>query len=1347
MATSTPTAGTLSAVGGADDAVVLTLDLTYTADPASATVYKSFAGDITSGQGSASGSLTGNVHIDEIDEDDASAGFKIMLYLQGGTELNNEYTMFFMEADGAVVGTPVEFDTTVFSIRSSISLTMTDADDVSISTDSNHYHYPAAMTTRVTGTGTGFTLFKGTISGGAGSDSTYENHQVHVMQDSDNIGDWLAVDQPDASGNFEVYIKAGATAITDTASQLTNIRIMVLDSRGRYAQDTYNVALMANPTLNFEPNTTARTGTHTVDGTDYSAYDEIVGAIPIAKVTLTSTPTGSVGTFSMSGNSSLGIGGTFESDFADNGSGKVRVTYSDAGDTSNIGDYLNVGDYVNLGGEYGDALVTAIIDATNFDTDADYAGGNDNTNINVAMINSGGAHVVIAATQAASNISRITLASSGQLLYTENGYTFDVMQLASQSALEVYKFDALKAADFTVTLPRDSDNAYLVNGTVLEVDSGATKSLLVTWDATKGLGDVDLGSLAIALDSAYEQPANTNLVTQDSLTDNNVVLQGNDPTAVDATTGATGITITLSEHDTNTFAAFFDASAGSTKNMEMSFSVTMTNTLSGAAATIAAAAPGETLRVWQALVANEGQTVFHIDYSDTGNVYADGTVLLNYLHSGGGFDDYTETDISSSEVVASDFLDINEATDDLELTGTAPINGPTSVSDVALTIADRLTAGTASSVTLANTVDVHLFKEPAYSFDNGGTAITGVPTSDSNVNTATVIEYGMAISGGHPLISTGAVRQNRSLEISYSDSNTLVCTMADTTGYTASANVYLKGSHANYNSSAVGLYVIDSVVEDTSVTMSLVSGSLTDAGSNQVGTLELRDSSLSRQPVAVTVGTSAGDNDSISLFDVMLYENGAGSTLRVRLINSDASQYSGNTFFFTLTVPAYSASPDADGAVGSSGELWASSTTTLQVTLSNASWDLGTRTSTILTNFGTGSDPNDSLYDYDDANNAQTLLLGRALTVSGINFVTEPMRIVVAAVDDFQEATINTAATIDYDTVVAVPDGISMQISKDSGTSWSNTATANVALTDGDEFESGDMLRIVVDLTNANLADGDKYLIMMVTDQNSTLSGGRVSDSFMRKAEVRYSGGLADFTLAAVNGHSWPGAASFELSEVTAYNSSGTLLSQDPTSFTWDVKIDAAVLGASATEPAATASSSVWNWPVLAASTNVAASVINETHLRYLPDNLPVTTASTLPSDGATSHKSLYNTSSGLNYASDNNNMMRLYIRVGLRRYSTAAGAAASDDEYVYKVQELSVRTTDVSSNVISMGQTYARMTAADDGIHWVRVGLAHTAWTNSDSEVLNVYAFSRIVAREKMVNDDDVISGSEAAS
>ena len=1326
----------VAAVAGADDAVVLTLALPYTADPSSATVSQSFAGDLTSGQGSASGRHTGNLSIDKLDEGDFSAGIKVFLYLETALDLDNEFKLYVMEADGAVLPSPLLVDDT-FSFRSALGMTITDADDNAASTDSYHRHYPLRMTTRSTFTETGFTILKGQLSGGQGSEVTYENHEVHLFQATDGIADWLAVDSPDASGAFEVYAKAGSTAITDTESLDTHIELVAIDPLGRYVKNTYYVALMG---LNEHQVTLNPSATTTHEG--HAAFDDISGPIPVLKVQLTTTPTGSVGTYSIVGNSNFVIGGSYTSNFSDNGSGKVRVTHTAASDTSGWGDYVNVGDFVNLGADYGDALVTAIVDADSFDTDADYLDDEvaDNTSVAVTMTNSGACHVMLADDAAVSNTSAYTLSSaeSGQLVYTENGYTFNVLDLAEFGDLTVWKFDALKSSDFTFTLVPDADNGYSTGEGLLAAEAEATHTLRATWSASKGLGDVDAFSVAVSYDEAFVQPANTDL----GLGNGDVILQAASSDTVDASAGATGIDVQLVEHDTNTFAGFFDAAAGSTKYMQMSFTVTMANAASSAASPIGSEAMADVLRVYQNLVAASVQTVFRIDYSDTGGDYQTGTKLIDHLASGGGFTDYTHTTITSVDIDGSSYLAIDDTNDDIELVAAA-ISAPTTVTVDDATFADGLTQGTANELSVEE-LNVHLYDVPEASYDTGSTAVRLVPLDgDDNIDTSEWITYDVTVSGGHSLITSGVSRQARSTNIAYGgvgDGNGyLVCALADTTGFSVGDTIVLQDG-GGYASSSVGNYTVDAVVENVSVSMQ-ASSAIGD-GEPTTGVLQILDGSVPRAPYTVTVGSSVGGNDNAGLFQWVFYDNGSSSSLKLRLLDTDTATYSGEVFNFTLTRAAYTPSTDADGAVGSSGELWGATTTNLAVTFTNPEWDLGTRTSTILANFGTGTDPSDSNYDYAHANDAQTLLLAHEINVTGVSFGLDPTKIVVAAVADFDTDTVNTAATIDFDTVVAAPTGVNMQVSKDGGSSWSETSGNNYTTTAGDEYESGDMLRLVLDL--ANVSDGSKYLIMLLTTADATLTDGRVDDRFMRRAEVRYSGGLESFTLSADTAHSWPGSASYTLSNIVAYNSSGVALSSSVGSHAYDIRIDAAVVAAGSSAPSATASASTWQWPVLAEQTNQSATEVNETHLRMLPDNVPVVTGNTLPSDGATSHKDLYNTSSGLNYASSNTNQMRVYYRVGLRLYNTS-GVAASDDDFVYAVVAGSSRTTDASSRVNYLGMLYHRFAiSVDDGIHVVSAGMVHRAWTNTSSRVLRVYSFTNVVARYKMVEDDDVISGSE---
>lgn len=1310
----------VAGVSGADDAVVVELGVAYTSAPSGAQVSHPQAGDITSGQGTSTNAKHGNIYVDAIDEDDPSAGYKVMLYLEAALNLSAEYRLLVTEADGAVLGSPLE-SSQVFSLRTTISMSITDPDGSPAATDSYHYHFPAGMTARSTFTATGFTVLKGQLSGGVGSDGPdYTNHAVHLIQTSDGIADWLAVDQPNAAGQFEVYAKAGSTAIAARQDQASRITIVAVGPYGRHAQDTFNTCLMARPTFTI----TESAGDVEHDGKQ--GFDETSGsAIPFLKVELDTPPTGAVGSYSLDGNASMEIAPEFDCTFTDAG-GNVRATFtayaSQSQQTSGPGNHMAVGDHVYAGAEYGQAAVTAVAaDGSYVDLDVAFVGNNNNTvTMRMDNVGSGHTHVAIADSTARSNSTFRTIAATGELTYVEHGYTFDVLALAEHGAVHVWKYEALESSDFTAVNATDEGSAYLrdIGNARLEVEAGATKQIAVTWDAALGLGDVSHAAVGVSHEAAVLEPTSTNL----GLGDNDVILARQAGAAVDATVGS--LSVDLIEHSTNTFAGFFNSGPGFSKYMQLSFTVTLENAASTNVTTLDPVAVAEHLRVWQNFSASSTQTVFHIDYADTGGLYQASQELMYALTSGGAMEALTDTTITSADVTASAYLQIADANDSIQLTGVAQ-EAPSTDAAVSITVDDRLSSGTSNAVALSD-FSAYYFSAPTAAFRNSAddTDVTGLVASvpldlvdESKVDTTVWTTVNLDLTHGHPLITDGASSQAKSLAVSFASANSLTCALVSTTGFVENDAVYVKDCHANYDSAVVGLYTITSVSEDESITLTLPSGTLTDAGSNQVAILEVRDGDIPRQPLAVTFGPSSGNNDSTDLFDWVLTDAGASSTLKIRCTSETVADYAtGNAFVVSVTRSAFTPSVDADGAqVGSSGELWSSHTTDLNMSWAAASWDLGSRASAILTNFGTGNDPDDDGFDYSDMNDGQTYLLNRMVTLTGIDAGSDPFKFVLVSVADFDTATVNTAATVSYDSAQGNgPAGVRF-VSTDSDVVTSGT------------FESGDVLTVEINDMTA-ISDGDKFLVLLVTEQGSTLEGGRVKDAFIRRCEVRYSGGLIGFTISEDASESWPGATSFDITAVEAYNASGGALGATLDDHSWDMRVDAYIGSSSSNAPDASADVETWRYTVVDTTLQQTATQVRAA-LQHLPDAVVVSGGS-LPAVAAN-----YNTSNGLNYVTANTNNKRVFYRVSLRRYANTAGIDVGDNEWVRVVVAGTSLSGDMSSRVVTYGQTNPRMVGVNDGNSVVMLFIGSLTWTDGSASPTDqtVYVFNNVQQRWDM--------------
>lgn len=1350
--------------------------------PSDCNTHLPLAGDVDNFQGSTSGVLTGNLLLDALNEDDLTEGYQLFLYREDtNSTVNDTFQVMVSVRDASGVSklaggenTALSFGTTssdTIDIRNALSVNITTFDDQTV--PSTFRVYPDNLSARGSGAWTGDshkTVLKLAIQDGQAPYSTF------VRQRSDGIEDDLGWDQPYDAGNgtadtWQVYFKSSADTPASRSGQENILTVVVTDAHGRVFQQNVTIALLPNPTFTITENGAGeKIGDHT-DGN--AAFDEVEGAdIPVLEVKLANgVPDGAVGTYSISGNSSLGVNSTFTVNVADNG-GAAQVTFtsyaSQTQQTTGPTKYFAVGDHVYLGAEYGQGTVASIDSASQMTLSMSYDGGNDNTAITLRANNVAAGHTYVTlldSVDISSGPQSVTIAS-GNLVYTENGVAFNVFAEASQAAITVWKFAALTASDFTLTLDTPSSGAYLSASSVLSVEraTAAAATMSLQWTATKGLGLVNQSSTAVAMDAATNEPAGT------TRTDEGAILAVASSTAVDAATGATGITLQLDEHATQTFARFFDfadgaldaaVADGNTAFMDMSFTVTVSNPLSAAAAslgTVAVTSGDSTLRVYDTFSAPDSfQTVFHIDYADTGGVFQNGTVLLNNLSKGGGFTDYSQTTITSAEVDASANLQRDDTNDDIELTASA-LSAPTQDLAVSYTIDDALASGDSNTVT-GSDFSVYFWAEPVTSFDVAS-PVSGVPVTDNTgtvVDTTEWIQYTFNTANGHTQIATGAVRQIKTFDLQYASSTTLTCTVnaSSVTGYDG-GTVFLKDAHANYNSASdANGQLFTASVSGTTVTLTVASGTLTDhSGAALSGYLELRDATLYRQPFTVTIGTSGGDDSKQALFDWRLLDNGGSSALYLRCVSSDPSDYAGTTVVVRLAEPAFDVSAAGfidrtGGSVGSQGELWAAQATDLSITFSAVSWDLGTLSSAILTNFGTGTAEGDTSYDYTDQNSAQTHLLNRAVALSGINASTDPFKIFVLQVAtdatpwasvDYSAVKAVTYATVDEEAVDS--DGVFFVVN--GGQNLDNSVTSV-----GDEFTSGDTLRLQLVPSGAtSVRDGDKFVIGLVTSSGSTLSGGEIAERFLRRVEVRYSGGVTDFTLAKVDGFSYPGATSFDVTSVTVYNSGGTQLSTTFSDHTWDYTIEAAAIAASGVTPPATTDATADAWRFLVASGSNASAATIQTAMRRLPDVAVVTADDDIESS---LDRTLYNTT-GLNFNTANSRIMRFCYRLSLRRYDETAGTfAVGDDDVVSKAICASTRTSSMASSVTTWGttETYGREAWCDDKIHLVRVGMSRVGpWTDTGNSPINsgnfyAYAFDREVQRWKMVEDDNVVSGS----
>ena len=1339
-------------------------------------------GDVDNFQGAASGNLRGNILVDALNEDDLTEGYQVFVYLEDGT-LNDTYVVMASVRNASGVSkhtenTVLSFGDTssdTIDIRDSLGVTVTTFDDVSV--PSPFTVYPASRPARSSGNWTGDnhkTVMKVTVQNGVAP------YSMFLRQQTDEVADNLAIDAPyDDNGDgtadtAQIYFKEGASLSSETerTGQSQVITLVVTDSRGRVFQQTYTVVLLPNPEFTIaERESAQKTEDYEFEGVTSAAFDAVEGAdIPILKVELANAvPDGAVGTYSISGDAanSFAVNSTYTVNVADNAD-SAQVTFtsyaSQSQQTTGPTKYFAVGDHVYLGAEYGQGTVASIQDGEKMTLSMDYNAGYTNSNVTLRANHAAAGHTYVTlkdGVDISSGPQSVTL-SAGDLIYTENGVEFNVFSEASQDDVKVWKFAALVAGDFELSINTPSSGAYLSDGGVLSVEqaTAASTTMSLTWPATKGLGPVNQSSTSVSVDVALDQPSG------DDRSNDGAILAVAASTEVDASTGATGITLSIDEHGTNTFANFFDGVAdGATAYMDMSFTVSVSNALSEAAEAlgdVTVTSGDSTMRVFDTFSAPDSfQTVFHINYADVGGVFQNGTVLLNNLSKGGGFTAYSQTTVTSAEVDASANLQRDDGADDIELTASA-LSAPTEDLNMSYTIDDGLTSGDSNTVT-GSDFSVYYYAAPVTSFDVDN-PVTSLPVTDNTgtvVDTSRWLSYPFNTANGHTQITNGAVRQIKTFDLQFvadDNNNKLTCTVDEdsVTGFDG-ATVYLKNAHANYNSSSDDngqLYTAS--VSGSTITLTVASGTLTDHdGAALSAYLELRDATLHRQPFTVTIGSSAGDDSKQALFDWRLYDNGGSSTLHLRCVDTDPNSYAGTEVFVRLSEPAFDVSASGfidrtGGSVGAQGELWAAQNTDLIISFSSVTWNLGTLSDTVLTNFGSGTAESDASYDYADQNNAQTFLLNREVTLSGINVASDPIKIFVEKVGDsgtewadidYSAVKARTYATVDEDSPDT--DGVFFKIN--NGSTLDNSVTSV-----GDEFTSGDILRLELVATGAtSVRDGDKFVIGLLSSSGSTLSGEELNDQFMRRVEVRYTGGVSDFTLSQVDEFSYPGASSFQISDVVVYNTSGTQLSTTFSDYNWDYTIEAAAIAASGVTPPASTDATADAWRFLVAEgTNATAATIH-TALRRLPDIAVVSADDDIES---ALDKTVYNTT-GLNFNTANQRIMRFCYRVSLRRNTNTSGSIeVGDDDMVAKAICASTRTTSLASTVLTWGttETYGRECWCEDKIHLVRVGMSRVGpWTDTGSSPINsgnfyCYAFDREVQRWKMVEDDNVVSGSE---
>ena len=1212
---------------------------------------------------------------------------------------------------------------------------------------------------------------------------------------------------------FRLYLKAAAVAGTDYVRAGTSVDLFITsyDSEMRASNAfTITVVLGVDPTssgnVTLAENTANREGVDATNGHSAYIWTEDLFDVPVASLTFTAHA-GSATSVAADDTTNFRANSTFAVVYSDGGGGTTDATLTSPSDVHAVGAarYLD-GLKLELSGIGGTYTATASSDTVlNFPV---AVGGNAGAGTLTLRDVSGAEDVAYVALKAspASGAASAPTYTAPAFTVTENGYTF-----AYTPTLLVRFFKQMVAADFTAVMVEDTGNP---RGTVtgdgagrLECADASTKQLSISWDTSLGIDFVypSIAGQDVTLVEAVEVDSAGNETDISGNAEADAPILAYDNASPATTAASAGVaTIDLIDDVTDTPAAFFVADDMETRFMEMSFSFLMKNVLddggsavelfSGSVSASATDLNGSitNMRVYQDMEERSSQqSRFYLNIRDGG--YTDGLELRNNTFKGGRFFDIA-ADTNLVLGTATTGIQIDDVTDSIELdTSSTPVRPFESLSVNDATVDDNY-ATTASSVTLSS-LDVYHYAPVVPAFTSN-TSTQSVPVDGGLVDTTQWISFpfshiNSSVSGGIGLLTDNAAEMRQALSgaIVVASSTQLQVTLTDHNSGTSSDDpMTTEGAVVKISGSATldGSYTVAAGSTDT---LLLLTGSgLTDAGAES-GVLRLIDADLGRGVPTVKIGTSSGGNEAAALFEYVLVDsggattgndNGAACAVKIRLVDTDETTYNGQTYYVSVEYPAYSVSTVADGAVGDgqtgSEELWAAASDEVALTLSNITWSLNSFSDAIYTNFQPAEDPLDpdgTVYE-DSAHLTQLRLLnagtnGANFTVSNLGGL-DKFALLILKVADLSEATIDACLNgttnswggtthLTYSNITTGSAAVTAALAHGATFLIDGVVATNQSYLVGDTAaDLGHADRAIVNGTSDIsvvidpdvVADGTKFIIVMVTAEGLTADGTSLGNSFISRCEVRYSGGIESFVLATRDELTYPGAISLEVSSVLAHNQNGDAILGSPAAIagsTFDYTISAAIGASGSSIDATDADSDTWRWLV------ASGSAVSHTALLAAMEGLPDGVWGTYTNAAYDSaDKEVYNTANGLSAHSSNTTVYRrIFYRVGLRLHAAGASPDSNtlttdDDDFAYYAIAGNHGLVDSFSSVVQAWGPYGRDVVTDDDHYKLTVGMVHSSWTDqhtSSQSDINVYAFSRRVQSLDLVEDEDVLVGS----
>lgn len=1409
---------------------------------ASGTTYLGFANDVSTVQGNlVVDSLPGQATAESV-----ASIYAILLQKQaGGTHISGNYNLLvFSVADGDL-GSPTTLGSaaTHVSIRADLSLTVKDVDGNTVSDGGAVYVYPAKDSQRSAdlagNAATGWTVAQVNITFGEAIAS--DNYHLFVTEpDSDGSTDIVAQDAVtlqsgstagDADAVYETALYIPASLSASARDEAVTVQITVVDDVGRASTQSISLRTMQNPTFSV-----LSSGYGDTMHGGYEAFDKLGAGVEMIAIRVAVSNTVAIsgaGTFASS-NGSYVVAPSFVGAITDNGSGKVRLTFTDAGVARHIqaNDYLTLGSG-SVGSHDGDTGLVASVDAANnrCDLDIDYvADENSTATFQVLTSSVAGAMIAINGATAASNSGRMVPLATTELTYTENGRSFDVAGMAVVGGAYVY--NALVAGDFTVTLNNPASGSYTTSAPNMHVTQTNLPTATLTWTATKGLGNVSVSAVDFTGVNRLEYPGAGTVGSSDAM------LEATIGSAIDATLGATGITLTFTADSGSNFSTYFSTvTVEKTRKFEQTFTVNTANAPSDAVASIADVTSGNAaafsvtnLNVWQTFTATSSlQTVAHMLYTTAADV--DLITLRDTLIGGGYWTTYDNagtgpalagTAAASLSVVAADHTLATGAE------GAIP-STPTLGTITSITETDLF--ATNNSALSLDDYSVYWYRVPSMS----GITATSIQSlnTQASPNEALVDQSqvytisNMPYVGGHTGV-TGHSRMTDITNVVYDSATQLTVTVGSTTGLSSSDTVDISLAHANYN----GEFTVSSVTDSTTVV--LTGSGLSDAGSVTTGQLALQASGYYIPAPSVAFDAwsdNDGDDDQGGNFTITHWVNNGDGTCTMSFVLADtaASTYSGKDFPCTFTIPAFTPSTAKDGAVGTqTAELWAAQTASTTISFSNPAWNLGSVSDTILINYEpAGSETATYTDQADDSAHMELLDLSNAapvtggsagVSVTGLSFTSIATGLILVSTSSFGSGDVNTAANVTMSTDVSSAIGIQWGLAQDSvaftaadnggGSSKVRitldsaanvvagdtlsiaghdeltastytvdsvaslatanpvvTLTATTTVTDttgtltwilrprgrkitnsgssnaSDEWNNGDELRIILNTSGTLPSNGDKFLVLLVDTAQNTYSSPRIADSFIRKLEVFWRGGLDAFALAQDDAYSFPGAVSFNVSSLSVVDQAGAAVASNaPAAFHYDMQLRARPASSA---PALDSTGSNFPFIIVSAANGVDLTLTQlEEKLTYLPEVWNSSGVNYI--DAKSTHNSR------LNYAAADVLPWQYCLLVKISN-SDADGvelnSAEGGDYY-----PVGFSTDQTGSVTIMQGASpYIRQVTTYDHQHLVVAGMeVHSAQSGgttrsgpSTAPQRWMLGFTNVVSRLDVVSDDDIISGS----